>query len=427
MGATTPTNATVMVVTADQTTSLLAISKAPSQATREVRTAWEAGDAVLVLDPALPSALRARVIDRMRPTELSDDQGRRRLDHGTPVSADVAAVVLTSGTTGEPRGVELTRVGLASMAGAFSAAIHATSDDRWLLCLPLHHVGGLAVLARSVVTGQGITVHDRFDVDAVSASPQRDGTTLVSLVPTALQRILDVGAPLSGFRMVILGGAPVNAELRARAHGAGAHVVSTYGMSETWGGCVIDGRAINGVELRIAENGEVLVRGPMVAHEYRNPRTDPNLQTSTRPMLLSDQDLVSIPERAPVRDGDGWLHTGDNGEIDADGTLRIIDRIDDLIISGGVNVSPTDVERALGAHHSVADVAVVGAPDQDWGERVVAYIVPMNSNLPPTLEALRDFGRANLSAAQLPREIRIIEEIPRSAGGKILRRVLRER
>ncbi len=427
MGATTPTNATVTVVTADRTTSLLAISKAPSQATHEVRTAWDAGDAVLVLDPALPSALRDRVIDRMRPTELSDEHGRRKLDHGTPVSADVAAVVLTSGTTGEPRGVELTHAGLASMAEAFSAAIHATSDDRWLLCLPLHHVGGLAVLARSVVTGQGITVHDRFDVDAVSASPQRDGTTLVSLVPTALQRILDAGAPLSGFRMVILGGAPVNAELRARAHAAGASVVSTYGMSETWGGCVIDGRAINGVELRIAGNGEVLVKGSMVAHEYRNPQADPNAHTGARQLALSGQDRVRVLDGAPVRDRDGWLHTGDIGEIDADGTLRIIDRLDDLIISGGVNVSPTNVERALGTHHSVADVAVVGAPDQDWGERVVAYIVPTDGDLPPTLEALRDFGRKNLSAAQLPREIRIVEEIPRSGGGKVLRRVLRER
>jgi O-succinylbenzoic acid--CoA ligase len=191
--------------------------------------------------------------------------------------------------------------------------------------------------------------------------------------------------------------------LRASAEALGARIVETYGMTETWGGVVLEGRALPGVEVRVAESGEVLVRSPMVMRGYR---LDPE-------------------HTAQTLDPDGWLHTGDLGEIGADGRLRVVDRMKDLVISGGVNVSPVEVEHVLAHHPAVHDVCVVGAPDDEWGERVVAYVVPRDREHPPSLDDLRAYGRTSLAAPKLPRELRIVEAIPRSASGKPLRRELR--
>lgn len=388
-------------MTGTDETALVAALLPPPALAEAVEAAWESGEAILPLNAGAPAAELRRLLDALRPTHVVDPDGRRPHPGGAPVAAGVAAVVVTSGTTGAAKGVELTRAGLEVMGRGYSAALGAGPGDRWLACLPLHHVAGLAIVGRSWVTGVPYTVHAGFDLDRVARSADAEGTTIVSVVPTTLRRLLDAGAPLERFRKVIVGGAPCPPELKERSAEAGIGLVDAYGLTETWGGCVLDGVPIDGAEARI-EGGEILVRGAMVTRGYR-----------------------SADEPFPV-DDEGWLHTGDLGVWD-EGRLAVVDRRKDLVISGGVNVSPTEVEAVLARHPGVADVCVVGAPDPEWGERVVACVVPADPANPPTVEALREHARELLSPAKLPRELVVVDEIPRTPGGKPLRRVLRDR
>jgi O-succinylbenzoic acid--CoA ligase len=209
-----------------------------------------------------------------------------------------------------------------------------------------------------------------------------------------LRRLPEAGAGAGRFRRILLGGGPV----RER----GPNIVATYGLTETWGGVVHDGHPLAGVELGLGDNDEILVRAPMVMRGYR----------------------LAPEETAGAFTAGGWLRTGDAGTIDPEGRLRVVDRLRDLIITGGVNVSPSEVEAVLARHPGVADVCVAGAADPEWGERVVAHVVPVDPATPPALEELRAFAGQQLSAAKLPRELVITGEIPRTAGGKPLRRLL---
>ena len=346
------------------------------EAAAVIRAAWEAGDAVLVLDPRAPEPEIEGILTRMR-----SEAG---------VEPEIAAVVVTSGTAGAPKGVELTWDGLAASGAAVASALDIGPVDRWLACLPLHYVAGLAVLGRAWATGTPVTVLERFDVRAVAGAD----ATLVSLVPTMVRRLREAGADLQRFRRILLGGGPVREE--------GPNIVATYGLTETWGGVVHDGHPLDGVELALGEADEILVQGPMVMRAYR----------------------LAPEETAAAFTTDGWLRTGDAGTIDADGKLLVVDRLRDLIITGGVNVSPSEVEAALGHHPRVADVAVAGAPDREWGERVVAYIVPTEPASPPALADLRAFAADRLSAPKLPRELVVVGSIPRTSGGKVVRRLL---
>ena len=187
---------------------LVAIRLGRPDAAAAVLAAWDRDDAITVLDPTLPPAVLEATLARLRPTHVVDDGGVSPWPGGVAAPDEVRAVVLTSGTTGTPKAVELTADGLAAVGAGGNAALDVTGDDRWLVCLPLHHVAGLAILARARVGGQGIVVHDGFDVAAVAQAPHRDGATVVSVVPTTLRRLLDVGAPLGDFRRVVVGGAP---------------------------------------------------------------------------------------------------------------------------------------------------------------------------------------------------------------------------
>jgi o-succinylbenzoate---CoA ligase len=271
-------------------------------------------------------------------------------------------------------------------------------------------VAGLAVLARARVSETPVDVLTGFELDAVAAAPSVLRSTLVSLVPTMLRRLLDAGAPLERFRQIIVGGAPTPPTLRARAEAAGAPVVDAYGMSETWGGFVLDGTPIQGADVTVDGNGEILVRGAMVMRSYR----------------LRDAAAAAALTRTAFTD-DGRLRTGDIGEIDATGRLRVIDRARDIVITGGVNVAPTGVESVLVEHPDIADVCVAGAPDEEWGERIVAFVVPRADATLPTLDELRTFASERLTAAQLPREIVVVDEIPRTPGGKAMRSRLQAR
>jgi len=383
--------------------ALVAIILPRPAAAAAIARAWDAGEAVTVLDPAAPPAVRARLLDLLRPTHLLDEEGRRDLPGGTAATGGTAAVAVTSGTTATPKGVELTFTGLEAMGAGFAAAFGAPAADRWLVCLPLHHVAGLAILARARISGAGLVVHAGFEIDAVAASPSAERTTLVSLVPTMVHRLLAAGAPMHTFRRIVTGGAPLPSAVRARAISAGAVVVDAYGLSETWGGILLDGVPIAGAGVALDDDDEVLLRGPMIMSAYR----------------------LSPDETTAAFTPDRWLRTGDVGVQDPDGSVRIVDRRKDLVISGGVNVSPRAVEDALADHPEIDDVAVVGAPDEEWGERVVAYVVPRDPRAPVTLADVRAFGRDHLGATHLPRELVLVDTIPRTDGGKILRRELR--
>ncbi len=381
---------------------LVAVLLPRPEAAAAVRAAWDAGEAVVVLDPAAPAAVTTALLERLAPTQRLDRDGRHPCPGGVPVAADVCAVVATSGTTGEPKGVELTTAGLEAIGRGCNEALGAGSDDSWLLCLPVHHVAGLAILARARIAGATVVTDPAFDLDAVASAPRDRGTALVSLVPTMVRRLLAAGAPLADWKALVVGGSPLPAQLRARTEATGARVVDTYGMSETWGGVVLDGVAIRDTEVTLAPDGEILVRGDAVMRGYR---------------LRPD-------ETAAAFTADGRLRTGDVGAVDGRGRLAVVDRRRDLVITGGVNVSPTAVEHVLATHPRIADVAVTGRPDDEWGERVVAFVVTHDGDTAPTLRELRAFAAEQLSAPSLPREVVVVDEIPRSPGGKVLRRLL---
>lgn len=301
---------------------------------------------------------------------------------GRPIDDDAALVVATSGTTGEPRGVVLTHDAVQAAALATSARLQIDPErDRWLACLPLSHVGGLGVVTRAMLTGTPVTVLAGFDAEAVQAASADH--TLVSLVATALGRI-----DASGYRAVILGG-------DRTPDGLPANVIATYGLTETGGGVVYDGLPLEGVEVDVREE-RIHVRGPMLADTYRDGK--------------------------PVVDADGWLDTGDIGRW-IDGRLIVDGRHGDMIVSGGENVFPTEVEAVLAAHSAVGEIAVVGTPDAEWGQRVTAWVVPAPGS-PPTLDDLRSFGRDQLPAHALPRRLELVGSLPRTALGKVKRGLL---
>lgn len=315
---------------------------------------------------------------------LVDGHGAQPLPNGRPVEVGDALVMATSGSTGTPKGVVLTHDAVRASALASCARLGTDADDIWLACLPLAHVGGMAVVTRALHSGAGLVVHDGFRAESVEAAA-REGATAVSLVPTALQRI-----DPSLFRVIVLGGSRPPA-LRP------AHVHATYGMTETGSGVVYDGVPLDGVEVRI-DNGEVLLRSPMQLRCYRDGTT-------------------------PV-DPDGWLHTGDLGRFLPDGRLHVEGRRGDLIITGGENVWPEVVEAALATTTGVAEVAVRGVTDPEWGQRVVAWVVPADPAEPPTLAALRSVVTETLPAFCAPKELVLVESLPRTALGKVQRHLL---
>ncbi len=346
----------------------------------ELVRAWDNGDAVAPIDTRLPAAALKAAIDAIEPTAIVDTQGRSSHSGRSTEEGD-ALVVNTSGTSGEPRAVVLTHDAVAASAAATSAALSVdSSSDNWLACLPLAHVGGLSVVTRALITGTSLTVHDGFDADAVELAARR-GATLVSLVATAARRI-----DTSLFRTILLGGAAVPADRPANS-------VATYGMTETGGGVVYDGIPLRGVEVRELD-GELHIRCPMLMRQYRDGAY-------------------------PVT-SDGWLPTGDGGRV-VDGLVQVDGRLGDVIVTGGEKVWPASVERILTTDRQVAEVAVVGRPDAEWGNVVTAVIVPTEADQPPDIDRLRDLVKAQLPTWCAPRRIEIRDALPRTSLGKVRR------
>lgn len=335
-----------------------------------------------------------------------------------PQPADALhSVLFTSGTTGRPRPVPLTCGNHLASAAASAWNLGIRPDDDWLCCLPLAHVGGLAILVRSVLQGTCVTLLDGFDPPAVAELFRSGRVSLASLVPTMLRRLLELeslAAPR--LRAVLLGGGAADPELVAVARDRGLPVLTTYGMTETASQVATlppgsatgsrlasAGLPLPGAEVAIrrkdgspappGEPGEVAVRGPMVCQEAAGPG--------------------------------GWLATGDLGRLEPDGFLWVEGRLDELVVTGGENVSPREVERTLRGHPGVAEAAVVGVADPEWGHVVAAALLPRDPVAPPSADALVAWCRERLAPFKVPKRWRVVEELPRTGSGKVARKEVR--
>ena len=322
-----------------------------------------------------------------------DEPLRGPAAEAVPHDLDAPAIVVhTSGTTGAPKPVELTYGNWLWSALGSAVALGHPPDERWICALPLSHVGGLSILLRSAIAATTVVLHERWSTEAVLAD-LRGGATLVSVVPTTLARLLDAGLrEPPALRWALLGGAPLPPALVERAREAGVPVAPTYGLTEACSQVTTLGAPLFCTRVELAPDGEVLVSGPTVA-----------------PGALAD---------------DGRLHTGDLGSLDADGALAITGRRADTIVSGGENVAPAEVEAVLEAHPDVAEAAVLGVPDPEWGEAVAAIVVP-RAGARVYERALQKHAAGRLAAFKVPKRVEVRDEpLPRTPSGKLLRRSL---
>ncbi len=349
------------------------------------------GPAILPLPPG-PPAVRSALVEAA--------QLDRPLEHD-----DVSVVVATSGSTGVPKLAMLTAEALRASARATEEVIGG--PGAWVVALPLSSIGGLQVLVRSLLAGTHpvlLDLSERFSPSAFAAAAAQldhtggDGVRATSLVPTQLYRLLDdpaATAALARLDVVLLGGAGSDPSLLVRAADRGVRVVTTYGMTETSGGCVYDGHPLPGVGVRLDSDGHVVLSGPTLFTGYR-------LEPTLTSQVLRGQEL----------------YTQDLGLLDEAGRLTVLGRDDDVVVSGGVNVSCVRVEAVLSGHPGVAEVVVVGVPDPEWGQQVVAAVVPTAPGAWPTLAQLRDFAATQLPAAALPRLVVGLAELPLLTSGK---------
>jgi len=326
------------------------------------------------------------------------------------VPDDVALVVRTSGSTGDARQVLLSAGALRASAAATETRLGGPA--RWLLALPTTHIAGLQVLVRSVLAGTDpVTVPPgpfRTETFAAASAQLASGAgrRYTSLVPTQLHRLLgsaDGVDALRGYDAILLGGAATAPSLVADARAAGIAVVTTYGMSQTCGGCVYDGVPLDGVRVDLEPDGRVLLAGPVLATGYRG-RPDLDAQMFVR------------------RGGERWLRTTDVGTLEPLGVLAVLGRLDDMIVTGGAKVAPAAVERVLGALDGVVDACVVGLPDAEWGQAVTAVLVLRPGAPIPDLAAVRATVESRLGRAAAPRHLVVVDALPLRGPGKVDRR-----
>ena len=389
------------------------------------------GAALVPLNLRLASAELRTQRDRIRPRLVLADAARMDVLCGTeplerwtgasaaPPVAEASepeadwALLFTSGTTGTPKAARLPVRAFDALARASAENLRSRPGDRWLCNLPLFHVGGLAMAARCAHDGAALVLHDRFDADAVVRAVRDDGITHLSLVARTLEQCLDAGLQPGKLRGVLVGGGPVPPALVDRARKAGIPVLLTYGLTEACSQVTTErpgeadgltaGAPLPGLEVRIVdaegrplppgEEGTVAVRGPTLMRGY-----------------LDDEAATA----AVIQDGS--LLTGDLGRLDGRGRLTVLARRTDLILSGGENVYPAEVEAVLATHPAVAEVAVVGRPDARWGQVPVAVVV---SRPAAALDDLRAWARTRLAAFKVPAEVLPAKALPRTAAGKV--------
>ena len=335
--------------------------------------------------------------------------------------AQTTSIMYTSGTTGFPKGVRQT-VGnhqASATASVLNLGLHA--EDVWLCAVPLFHISGFSILVRSLLYGNKVCLYEQFDVDAITNNIVNGDVTHMSVVAVTLERILHAleersAKASSRFKMMLAGGGPVPVDYLQRAEALNLAVAQTYGMTETSSQTATlanedalhkigsAGKPLFFNQIRIAEpneqgEGEICIRGPHVTPGYIGRFTQ---------------------KEATV---DGWLHTGDIGYIDADGYLFVVDRRADLIISGGENIYPAEIENALLSHPAVKEAGVCGKDDDKWGQVPIAYIVLKEE---VAIEELIDFCKQKLAKYKIPKEINFVNALPRNGSNKLLRRKLKE-
>ncbi|WP_459800023.1 AMP-binding protein [Herbidospora sp. RD11066] len=330
------------------------------------------GPAVLPIAPSLPDRAVRALFDTLRPTHVTTSEGTTVLPEGVPADGDTAVIIATSGSTGVPKGVELSARALLASARASLDRIGAKPGDRWLCCLPPSHVSGLQVITRALLCGTDPIVHDSFDPVDVMAS----GADHVSLVPTQLRRLPDVSA----FATILLGGAAATPDLLARH----PRIFTTYGMTETCGGCVYDGRPLDNVDLQLAPDGRIMIAGPTLMNGLR----------------------------LGPRHTDKWFTTNDLGDLSG-GRLKVLGRADDVINTGGQKVVAGVVQDILATHPKVREVVVIGRPDPEWGQVVVAVVAGE-----ATLEELRSHAKSELPAYAAPKVLVQVTALPLLPNGK---------
>jgi o-succinylbenzoate---CoA ligase len=363
------------------------------------------GAVAMPLSPRLTEAERAAVLAAERPAvDLNDAAELTQTEADLPLLGehdmeDLQCLILTSGTAGEPRPVGLTYGNFlfSAMGSAFNLGVEPS--DRWLCCLPLSHVAGLSIILRSVIYGTTAVLLDGFDTEQVADTLVSGDISLLSLVPTQLIRLLDADADLSAPRAILIGGGPVPADALREALGRGAIVVQTYGMTET---C-----------------SQVTTLAPEDAERKIGSAGRPLLTSHIR--IEAGEILVQGPTVAPgCYEADGWLHTDDLGHIDEEGFLYVTGRRGEVIVTGGENVMPAEVEAVMLAHPAVADAAVVGRPDPEWQEAVCALVV-LHDGAEATDEDLRSHCSASLASYKVPKRVDFVSSLPRTASGKLLR------
>ncbi len=363
------------------------------------------GPAILPLDPDLPRPRLDALLEAFAPSVIESSEGPVR-NASAPsgqrpaggVEPDTALVIATSGSTGQPKGTELSAAALLASARASLRRIGASGGERWLCCLPAFHIAGIQVLVRSLLAGADPVVVERLEPGTLAAS----GCAHVSVVPTQLRRLVDAGDDLTAVKTILLGGAAPGAGLVAAASAAGGRIVTTYGMSETCGGCVYDGVPLDGVSVGIGADGRIRIAGPVLFSRYR----------------------LSPDLTAQARDGK-WFVTSDLGAFGPSGELLVRGRADDVINTGGEKVVAAEVEAALGGCAGVREAAVVGRPDPEWGEVVTAVVVPADPAAPPLLAGVRAHVRARLPGYAAPAALVLVPEIPMLPSGKPDRAALR--
>lgn len=364
-----------------------------------VFSSWSNGDAVAIIPCNFPKNIIENTIIRCDPSEVIDltDGETKKRKLAIVDTPDLAAVVLTSGTTGNPKPVELGFMGMKNSVEAVYDYCELDSSDTWLCCIPPYFVGGLSIFARSFVSQSQLVFHEDFDIEKVDAALKNNLINAISLVPFQLEKLLEAEVVLTTLKTILVGGGPVSSDVIRKCGDLGIAIKTTYGMTETWGGICLDGNFLSNSQGRIA-NSEIEVSTTSLMLGYRH----------------------DYPSTIAKLTADHWFHTSDRGTI-VDGKLKVYGRTDDVIISGGVKVDPIPLEALIHALFPQHEVVVIPTKHKKLGECSTVCFLKSDKNI-PKLGEIRSALIEKVPSVQMPVRLATIQSFPRSDVGKLLRK-----